>query len=343
MKNTIYITLSNIYKYIVNYRNRLYDKNKVKIIKLPVPVFSIGNICVGGTGKTPFAVLLAQMLVNNSKKPAIIAKGYKRKKKNINIVSDGKNILCDIDSAGDEAYFIAEKINIPVVIHVKKYIASQIALNSLDIDCIILDDGFQHRKLNRDLDIVLLNNFTFENVSLIPLGRLRETIDSINRANIIAIPKEFRYFEELKKYNFSNIIIFKRIINKIYELFNLNIIIHNDLYSKQICLISSIASPEQFEAMLVDLNINPIMHFKFPDHHNYILKELIEIKKFCLRNGIKYIITTEKDAVKLKKFKELFADSNFCIYVCQLELSITEGYDLLQGKVDEIFGKYQNL
>ncbi len=336
------ILLSYIYKSIVIIRNKLFDNKLIKTIKLPIPVISIGNISVGGSGKTPFSIYLAQLLLNKNLKPAIIAKGYKRKNKKNNIVSDGRQIFCDVESAGDEAYLIAQKLSIPVVIHYKKYQAAKIAYNSFEIDCLIVDDGFQHRKLHRDLNILLLNDDIFNDSKLLPAGKLREEINSINRADIIAVPDNFKNFKNIITHNQLITIKLKRFINKIYNLFTLNTISIIELSKNKTIFISAIASPKQFELTLNDLGLQSFKHFIFPDHYHYTSQDLSKILKFCQMNQVKSILTTEKDAVKLKNFNELFANNDINLYVCQMEITITEGLEIFQRKIDEVFSKFKN-
>lgn len=340
MTNILKIILSNIYKLFIYIRNRLFDIKVIKTFRLSIPVISVGNISVGGTGKTPFCIYLANLLLENNRKPALIAKGYKRKNKKINIVSDGHRIFCDVESAGDESILIAEKVHIPIVIHDKKYKAAKIAAESFEIDCLIIDDGFQHRKLQRDIDIILLNDDNFNNDKLLPAGKLRETLNSINRADIIVIPENFNNFNKLKQYKPNNIIKIRRYINNIYNLSTLISISINELSNNKIILLSAIASPQQFELMVKDLGLNPNKHFSFGDHHYYSHKDIDVIVKFCQANQITSILTTEKDAVKLKKYHKLFAENKINLYVCQMEIFITEGFELLQRKLNEVFEKY---
>ena len=152
--------LSFFYRLIINFRNWLYDHKIFKEIKLPCPVISVGNITVGGTGKTPCVIMLAQMLQKNGFQPAVISRGYGGKSNNpVNIVSDGQKILLDSETAGDEPFLIANALKgIPVITGAKRIITGQIAIDKFGANVLICDDAMQHRQIFRDINLVLLDS-----------------------------------------------------------------------------------------------------------------------------------------------------------------------------------------
>ena len=184
--------LSFFYRLIINFRNWLYDHKIFKEVKLPCPVISVGNITVGGTGKTPCVIMLAQMLQENGFKPAILSRGYGGKSINpVNIVSDGHKILLDSEIAGDEPYLIAQDLKgIPVITGAKRIVTGKTAINQFGANVLICDDAMQHRQIFRDINLVLLDSQSLRgNNHILPRGRLREPITELKRASAIVLTR----------------------------------------------------------------------------------------------------------------------------------------------------------
>ena len=180
--------VSPLYALSVGLRNYLYDKKISPQKRLPCKVISVGNIVVGGTGKTPMVIYLANLLQKKGFRPAVLSRGYMGKSKSpINIVSDGRRIFMKPEDCGDEPVLISQAAKgIPVLTGPKRFLTGQVALEKFGADVLILDDGFQHRQLARDVDIVLLKTQTpFGNGCLLPAGPLRESPRALKRAGII--------------------------------------------------------------------------------------------------------------------------------------------------------------
>ncbi|HPO61720.1 MAG TPA: tetraacyldisaccharide 4'-kinase [Candidatus Kapabacteria bacterium] len=328
----------NIFGYFVERRNNSFDLNRIKQYRGKIPVISIGNISVGGSGKTPLTIELAKLLLERGIRPAVIGRGYKRKSSGGIIVSDGKQILSSAEEAGDEMLLIAQKLNVPVVLHQKKYEAARIVEENFNVDVILLDDGFQHRKLHRNLDIVILDTKTIEKPYLLPRGRLREPLKSILRADIICLYSENDYKEiagligndsevfyisvkkdgiyNLEKYNpvacYSELKQGK--FNEINFCENLN---DNE---KKFATLSSIANPERFFNSIKEVHL--AHSFIFQDHHQYSENDILKIIKCCKNKNINSLITTEKDAVKLYRFNGFFKSNSIFIYVFSIKIDI---------------------
>ena len=317
-----------MYSFIVNRRNKLYDTNKAEIVKCSVPVISIGNLAVGGTGKTPAVIKLCQVLLNKGYKPAVVGRGYKRKSKGLVVVSDGVEIKADAEAGGDEMYLIAQKFNIPVVAHSSKSDAALFVSKNFNVDYIIVDDGFQHRRLYRDYDIVLLSKDNLLNPKLLPFGRLREPLKSLKRADIICLTKgaDFELFkaaadsanlyQELKNKQFFECSIK---FGKSYNLMDNSEFSVNK--SNNIIAVSAIANPQSFFSMLSDADYNIAASKSYPDHYNYTVNSINDIIKLANQNNSNIIAATEKDAVKLKSFVNLFKENNINIVVFPLDFS----------------------
>ncbi len=328
----------NIFGSFVERRNNSYDLNKIEQYRGKIPVISIGNISVGGSGKTPFTIELAKLLLERGICPAVIGKGYKRKSKGGIIVSDGKQCISNAEEAGDEMLLIAQKLNVPVVLHQKKYEAARIVEENFNVDVILLDDGFQHRKLHRNLDIVILDSKTIDKPYLLPRGRLREPLKSILRADIICLYSESDY-KKIACFIGNDAEVFYISVKKdgIYNLEKYNpVACHNDLRQgnsnnfqfneilkdneKKFATISSIANPERFFNSIKDILFSH--SFIFQDHHQYSEKDILKIIKCCKKKDINNLITTEKDAVKLYRFNELFKSNSIFIYVFSIKIDI---------------------
>ncbi len=319
-----------MYSFIVSIRNCLYDKNKIGLTRCNVPVISIGNLSVGGTGKTPFVMYLCKELLEAGYKPAVIGRGYKRKGKGMVIVSDGSNIKANVKDSGDEMYLIARDFNIPIITNSKKSEAAKFVDNNFDIDFILVDDGFQHRKLHRDCDIVLISKQTLLHPYLLPIGRLREPLNSLKRADIICLTKganldllkknlSYKLYNELKE---KSIIECKFSFKGVYNLFSSeDIYINKDL---PIFAIAGIAQPKSFFDMLILENYNIIDYRAYSDHQNYSIRDINYIISIVKSRNIKYIAVTEKDAVKLKLFENEFIKNGMDIIVFKLDLVFEE-------------------
>ena len=185
------LPLSILFRAIIAIRNYLYDTNRLKARTLPCKVISIGNITTGGSGKTPTVEFLSLYLKSLGKNVGIISRGYGRTSKNTKIVTDGINKPTSWEICGDEAFLLANKLdNIPIIVGKSKYDSGLKMATEFNTDVIIIDDGFQHRSLHRDLDIVLVNSKdTKIDHRPFPLGELRENLSNLKRADLIIYTK----------------------------------------------------------------------------------------------------------------------------------------------------------
>ena len=279
------------------FKNFLYDKKILKPKKVDAFVISVGNFTTGGVGKTPVVAEIAKYYTEKEVKVAIISRGYGGKLDNskVNIISDGINLYYKADMAGDEPYWLAVNLNMCAVLTcANRYKAAKYAVEKMGITHIILDDGFQHRKLFRDLNIVLVDSEKmFGNENLLPAGPLREGMDGFNRVDkLIVVSKNTNHTRAEK---FARIIEKKQKVKthlcKIEPDYAYNIISGEHLEKgAEITAISAIGQPEQFYKFLeTDYRIKN--KITFDDHHQYTKDDVENI------DG--NIITTEKDAVKL--------------------------------------------
>lgn len=306
-------------------RNRRFDKGKIKTYKAPIPVISVGNLSVGGTGKTPFVIKLAEYIISQQKVPGIIGRGYGRRSKKDILVSDGIQINYNTDECGDEMVLIAEKTGAPVFAGEKKWRSALKLCELCELDVLIIDDGFQHRYIDRDLDILLIDSETKEKPFLLPKGRLRESFENHRRADIIALKEGTESFgldsNKLVRYKYEP----KSIINVI-----------NISKASSYAVISSIAKPKSFHKLVNFLKINYEFSLIFKDHHKYIEKDILKILARLKEEKCNTILTTEKDWVKLKKFEYLFLSEKVNVQILPIETIITENENLLKNEINKL-------
>lgn len=183
---------SLLYHGLMHLRNTLYRRHVLPVKKLPCPVISVGNVTVGGTGKTPMTLHLAEMLRAGGLRVAVVSRGYGRLSEETGtVVSDGRSILCDAAHAGDEPYLMAHLLEgVPVVVGQDRYAAGHTAWSRFKPDLILLDDAFQHQRLWRDLNLVLLDaQSPYGNGHLLPRGPLREPLTGLKRADAIILTR----------------------------------------------------------------------------------------------------------------------------------------------------------
>lgn len=299
--------LSIFYGFVSKFRNTLYDKNILKEVKINAKVISVGNITTGGVGKTPVVAELAQYFINKNEKVAVITRGYggKLSNKRVNLISDGVNIYHDAEAAGDEAYWHAVNNPMCSVLTCKDRVkAAKYASDVLGCSVIILDDAFQHRRIARDIDIVLVDSeLGFGNEKLLPAGPLREGKEAFERIDKLIVvnkgsdnTRAEKYAKILGKKLCCSAMVCSYQPDYIY-----NIVSGERLASGEaITALCAIGQPEQFFNFL-DSKYEIIQKIVFDDHHLYKSSEIDKIKGT--------IVTTEKDAVKLSRFnrKDIFA------------------------------------
>ena len=298
--------LSKIFGSVVKKSNEKYDSDKGEIVRLHTPVICIGNLSVGGSGKTPFVQMLTWLLLKNNIRPAIVGKGYKRKSKGSVVVSDGKEIFVDATIGGDEMYLLADSLKVPVIAHDIKAEGARLAENKFAPSVIIVDDGYQHRRLYRDLDILLVGQSDFDEPYLMPKGRLREPLEAAERADIIVYTGSTQPTAEFKKYLRPEAIEIriKRIEGRPFNMTENRYFDKRQLgiLNKGVFAVSGIAKPENFDASIHAMRY-PLKGSKhYDDHHHYTAADVQDMIKLAQNANAGVIATTEKDGAKLHVF-----------------------------------------
>ena len=323
--------LSLIYKIVLILREFAFKTGILKKKKLDCFVVSVGNITLGGTGKTPCVEMLAKLISSYGKSVSIISRGYKRKSKGLRIVSDGRKIFTTKEDSGDESFYLAKTLlgNIPIIVCKDRYKAGLLAIKEFLSKVIILDDGFQRRyNLRRDLDIVLIDATNpFGNHKLFPSGILRESLGSLKDADIFILTKSDSAEDKEKlqgqlKQIKNNCSILESVYKPVSLIWNDEIKELSFIKNKRIFLLSGIGNPFYFEGMVVKLGANIIEHLKYPDHYRYSDNDILDIENRFKNSKSDIIITTEKDAIRLPEFKNI--DTK--IYSLKIEFEILDEY-----------------
>ncbi len=321
--------LSFFYELSVRARLYLYSIGIFKSTKLNCKVISIGNITAGGTGKTPMTIYLACKLKEKGIKVVVLSRGYKRRTKGVVVVSDGEKMFLNPTDAGDEPYLIGEKARVPVVVGSNRRESGRVALKKFSPAVIILDDGFQHLKVIKDLNILLIDGQRgFGNGFMLPRGILREPLTGIKRADIV-MTKNGR--SGLKSLNIPEI----SFSYKVTGLVSLSGAGNKDikfLKGKKVVCLSAIAAPEAFVHTVTDLGAEVIKTIDYPDHYSYGPGDVAQIEKIFKESGAHIIVTTEKDGVKLKGLSPLPEN----LWAVAVETHIDDSGGIFEEKLAEL-------
>ena len=336
--------ISWIYDFGVRTKLGLY-KWGIKIThELPCCVISIGNITVGGTGKTPTAQKMAQIIKDMGYKVVILNRGYRSHwNKDIGVVSNGKKIFMTANEAGDEAYLMAKTLpGIPVVIGKNRAITGEYAVKELGAEVIIMDDGYQHWPLKRDLDVVLVDTLNmFGNGAVLPRGILREPLKNLDRGDLFLLTKTDQSSKLSRMQLRSTIANFNDrapVIESVHNPKNFveiadwyKGIAENTqdleiLHGKDVIVFSAIGNPSSFEQTLCSIGLNIVEAVRYPDHHDYGMVEMQYINERASNKKAVAIITTAKDAVKIPT-EFIYSNREIPLYILNMDICITEGMD----------------
>ena len=280
--------LTGLYAAATALRNTLYNRAVLASRRLEQPVVSIGNLSAGGSGKTPFVIALGELLQARHIRFDVLSRGYRRKTRGI-LVVDVKGNAADF---GDEPLLIARRLGVPVIVGESRYRAGRVAEPRFHPQLHILDDGFQHRSLARDFDIVLMTERDFDD-RLLPSGRLREPLSSLRRADAIVLPQEFSAHHPLLDK-------FARQGKLIWRMRREIVIPDPPLAPIVFC---GIARPDQFFAQVRAAGIAPAAEVAFRDHHPYRRRDVERLLAMRVKLGAGGFLTTEKDALNLGSFQ----------------------------------------
>ena len=341
--------LSLIMRALVALRLTVFRKRWKQQAHLGTQVISIGNITVGGTGKTPVTEMLARTLRERGRKVAILSRGYKSRKlkeaqkwkdaagevipadRMPKVVSDGKALLLDSKFAGDEPFMLAQNLKgVSVVVDKDRVKGGRFAVKHLGADTLLLDDGLQYLRLAHGNDIVLIDRTApYGTGHLLPRGTLREPPKNLIRASYILLTKcdgspNDSLIEEIRRHNpHAPIIQCKHGPRYLEELFTGRREELSFLDDKWVAAISGIAVPESFERSLESLGAHVEIRRHFADHYRFTRKEIDAFMTRCVERDMEMIVTTEKDAVRFPRP----SDPAVPIWFLRIEVDILEGHD----------------
>ncbi|MCS6989725.1 MAG: tetraacyldisaccharide 4'-kinase [Chloroherpetonaceae bacterium] len=341
--------LSRLYGALVNVRNWLYDKGVLKTFQSPIPVVSVGNLTTGGAGKTPFVDWIVKHYHAEKKRVAIVSRGYGRKTKGVVLVSDGALTLVSAREAGDEPLMLARRNpGAIVVVAEKRADGVKFLLEKFSDrlpDVILLDDGFQHRALSRELDLLVIHaEQNPANDALLPLGRLREPVGAIKRADLILLSKVTRYID-LAALEQTLASFRKPIVKSRVKIVGLRSFFSGELapLGTQAFLwtwafaFSGIGDSKNFVETLQCAGLIVEHQKHFPDHHVYSEADIEFILDEVTRHGINIIVTTEKDYFRLKADETLFNRlKNAACFYLEIAFEAFEGEAELKARLNGV-------
>lgn len=310
--------MSIAYGGIVRLRETLYQKGLVQSKRLPCPVISIGNLTVGGSGKTPMTIYVAELIKHLGYGVGIISRGYRGEAEKIGgVVCDGRTICMGPDKAGDEPYMVAKRLKtVPVIVGQNRFEACILAIKKFKPDVLLLDDAFQHLKLHRDIDLVLLDSKKpFGNTYLFPRGTLRETTSALLRGDAVILTRsdvgkpaalcQIKTVVPRKPifHSFHTPYIYKVVAGnslKLPDELSISSKYNFDIFkSKRVFAFSGIASNDNFRRTIESFQCKLEDFSGFPDHHPYSNRELDEMVKTAMDLSVEFVFTTEKDYVRI--------------------------------------------
>ena len=333
-----------LYKLIILIRNLFFDKAVFKSEKVNAKVISVGNITVGGSGKTPLVIYVTNLLKSSGYKVGVLSRGYGRRSSGYKLVSKGEEILTSVEECGDEIYHTSLECKVAAAVSENRVKGAKRLIEEAKIDSIVLDDAFQHRWIARDIDLVIIdqsfvNNKSFFSHNLLPSGDLREGFDSLGRADAIIVNRKFLEREEIipdmKKY-FDGKKIFTSYYKAISFVDAMRKIEYNleDFKGQDSLVVSGIANPQSFLNVLRKVHVNTQNKLIFRDHKNYTLKEVQQIRKRFYTTNSHSVVTTEKDAVKLSRFNREFDDVD--IFYLKINLCVDDEESFKQYIINKL-------
>lgn len=320
-----------------------------KAVQADIPVISVGNITAGGTGKTPCILLLAEELQKAGYKPAVISRGYRSGlEKEGGVVSDGRQIQVSQAMAGDEPYMMALKLpHVPILVG-KDRITSMRKATAMGADVLLMDDGFQYWQLKRDLDIILIdctNPFGYDHA--LPRGLLREPLSALERAGLFILTKSDQVHGvdvmEIKE-KLADLVPHVPILTSCHSP---SLVVSYDKWKrschegslaeasmKKAYLLSGIGNPGAFLETAKSAGLRPIGQMAFDDHHHYTDEDVRNAISEAKAKGAEWIVTTEKDAVKLMQLASI-EQAEIPFYVLEIAMTLQEGKEILMKIVEK--------
>ncbi len=331
------------YGLLIRTRNRLYDWGWTRQYTLPCRVVSVGNLTVGGTGKTPVVIWIAEYLLARGFRVGVLSRGYRRHSGVPQLmVSDGRALLADPMEAGDEPYLIAARCRRAVVaVGADRYRLGRWVLEQFPLDYVLLDDGFQHRSLRRDVDLLLVDASDATGLhALLPAGRLREPLSSVSRASAIILTRAETDHDVaairalLGAAAGADVILIRTRFDAdgYVEAGSGALRGLKEAVGKRALIFSGIGNAASFRRLLIRHGVKVEEEIVFPDHHAYSRADMDHVRKRATRCRADLLVTTEKDAVKITSF----LGTKEPVWAVRLGTEIVEGRERLEKLILEV-------
>jgi tetraacyldisaccharide 4'-kinase len=303
--------LTGGYRGLLGTRDWLYARGVLRSRAVDCPVVSIGNLTVGGTGKTPAVELVVRTLIELGHRPAVVSRGYGRQSSGTQVVADTASIRIDADEAGDEPFLLARRLpGVPVVVGANRHEAATLARQRFAATAVVLDDGFQHRTLRKDLEIVMTRaRRPWGNGRLLPAGPLREPLTALERADLVVAVGDrtteidvAAVEDTIERYAPGT-----PVLTAAYtpvECVEAERMLPRPLHAlsgTRVVAFAGIATPEAFKRTLQELDVDVAEMKKFPDHYWYSADDLRRLEHLADALGADALVTTEKDGVRLRR------------------------------------------
>jgi tetraacyldisaccharide 4'-kinase len=318
------------YRGLLGARNWLYASGLLHSRALGCPVVSIGNLTVGGTGKTPAVELAVRTLTDLGHRPAVLSRGYGRSGGGVQIVADAASIRLDADEAGDEPFLLARRLpGVPVVVGPNRYEAGRVAGARFAVTAFVLDDGFQHRTLRKDLEIVMARaERPWGNGRLLPGGPLREPLSGLRRAHLV-VATGARGLDEASEVVESverrapavPVLTAVHVPTECFESRGMRFVPLEALADVRLLAFAGIGLPAGFRRTLRDARATVVDFQAFADHHWYTREDLGRLERRAVEVRADAFVTTEKDWVRLRPLRPLARP----VYVLSVRLTLTTG------------------
>ena len=328
-------------------RAALFDRGWMKTTRIGVPVLSVGNLSAGGTGKTPLVRYILSRYARQGLRVGVLLRGYRRQNSEISplIVRDAGGVCCDQDEAGDEAYLLAINHDAVVAVGKDRVTSSRHVVERENVRRIILDDGFQYRRLHRDLDIVTMRSSRspFDDF-LLPYGDLREPVEALKRAQLVLCYRDDGDAGEIAPLSSRireirpDMVIVEASLEPLYlsrpgEEKRIPLA---RITSETVAIACAIADPSSFEGTLGKIGAIVGERFFFPDHHRFTREEVRDICRNCKAKNLSTLVITEKDEVKFPPLEEHYAGID--LLVLKVGVEVHEGRDRFHRMLDQLQG-----
>lgn len=326
------------YRVALAARSAAYRIGLLSTRGLPVPVISVGNVTVGGSGKTPLAEVIVLALAEMGARPAVISRGYGRRSRGVRIVADGGGVRLGARDGGDEPVLLAERLpGVPVVVGESRYEAGAVAVGTCGAGALVLDDGFQNRTLAKDLEVVVISGYDpWGNGRLFPRGSLREPLSALSRAAMAVVtnpptPEAARDIAHVLRRKGSAATMLSGVYQPI-SLWHPTSLRRGDagraevsgaLAGRKVLALAGVASPRGFVVTAGQLGVEITGLAEFPDHHWYTAGEIARVAARARETGAEAVLTTEKDWIRLREMPR--GDVPFWVLSVRLDMGADRG------------------